>query len=1243
MAAEKIPREHADEEAGFDPIEAAEASDESAQQTDGAGMPVVGIAASAGGLDAFKKLIGAMPADTGIAFILIPHLDPTHESLMVELIGRQTTMPVVQAEEGLRVEPNRIYIIPPNKYMTIQGGFLRLTGPVARNVSTTPIDPFLRSLADDQQERAICIILSGTGAHGTLGLKAVKARGGMAMVQEPASAEFDRMPLSAVASGLADFVLPPEEMPGALVNYVRHFYSRSDIATATAAPDVSDHLRPILAFLRIRTKYDFNCYRKKMLLRRIERRMGLIPIAGLPEYLAYLRQSPDEVKQLSRDLFISVTSFFRDPDAYQVLEKEIIPVLLKKELDLPIRVWAPGSATGEEPYSIAMILLEQLAAARQVRPVQIFATDVDEQAVPKILRGIYTDPIAVDVSAGRLARFFTRLDDHTFQVNKQLRESLICSVHNLIADPPFSKLDLVVCRNVLIYLEPEAQQRVIALLHYALNDGGYLFLGSSETIGRLVDLFEPVDNKWRIYRRIGPTRHDLVSFPIVPYKMARLESPAANGLDRVRPSSVAELTQQMLLAAFAPAAVLINRRNEILYYFGPTSRYLDRPTGEPTNDITLLVREGMRATLRAAIMKCIRIKASVAERGVRVKRNGDYATATIRVQPLLPPNAPEGLLLVTFEDEPAAPAGGATPVEPVDESLLRKLEHELQATRDDLQITIEEQEASAAELKAANEEIMSINEDLQSANEELQTSREELQSLNEELTTVNAQLRDKIEELEASANDLANLLNCTDIGTVFLDTSLRIKRFMLASSRYFKFIASDVGRPLGDITQNFQDPALLDDARQVLTNHTPVEREVPTDGDGWCIRRVVPYRTKHDRIDGVVITFIDISERKRNEESLRKLSLSLEQRVQERAAEIEETNRALQTEMSERSRVEGTAKFLAAIVQHSDDAIISQTPDGIITSWNQGAERLYGYSAAEMFGNSIYEIMPAAGIAEQRQIQARVRKGEHIEHFQVRGVRKDGEEILVSVTNSPIHDQTGKVIGISFISRDITKQKQMEKEVLEITTEGQRRIGQDLHDSVGQELTGLGLMAEDLKETLEKESSPHRPLAERIAAGLRLTLGQVRALSRGLIPVEVDADGLMVALQDLAARVSDQSKISCRFECAQPVAVEDNFRATHLFRIAQEAVTNALKHSGARRIQIRLDADREQIVLQVADDGDGMPKQAAESAGMGLRIMRYRASLINGQLATVTEDGQGTTVTCSIPKEDNTDGKVEHA
>jgi two-component system CheB/CheR fusion protein len=1179
------------------------------------GPPVVGIGASAGGLDAFKKFFTAMPPDSGIALVLVPHLDPAHKSLMVELLARHTAMPVVEVENDMPVEANHVYIIPPNKYMTIRNSILRLTGPVERHPKQTSIDLFLRSLADDQQERSICIILSGTGSHGTLGLKAIKAAGGMAMVQDPATAEYERMPQSAIATGLADFVLPVEQMPEALIKYVQHTYINGP-KRIEAGPEATDDLTQVLALLRARSKFDFRYYRKKMLMRRIERRMGLNHLDRIHEYLTLLRNNPEELKQLIKDLFISVTSFFRDPEAFEQLASQVLaPLVRSKGSEDIIRVWVPGCATGEEPYSIAMLLQEQMAATHKNCRVQIFATDVDEDALTTARHGLYPDSIAADLSPERLAHFFVKVDEHTYQVNKSLREMVVFAVQNLIADAPFTKLDLISCRNLLIYLEAEVQKKVVTLFHFALNEGGALFLGPSETIGRQIDLFEPLSKKWRIYRRIGPVRPERVEFPITAVAETAREGQRPSEAAKRQPINFAEVAQQMLLEQYAPAAVLVNRKYEIFYYFGPCSRYLELPTGEPTHDLMLMAREGLSTKLRGAIHRAIRSNESVTLTGVRVKRNSGHHPVRVIVHPVQVPKVAEGLLLITFEDEvssaqpsslvEAQKQGGAD-----DELVLRQLEYELKATREDLQSTIEELESSNEELKASNEEIMSMNEELQSANEELETSKEELQSLNEELSTVNSQLQDKVNELETANNDMANLLNCTNVVTIFLDAHFRIKLFTPAATQLFNLIASDIGRSLGDITARFRDPELLSDAQRVLQQLTPLEKEVSTAEGSWWNRRIMPYRTRDDRIEGVVITFTDVTLLKRANEIL-------ERQVSERTQSLREREERLQS-----------------ILNTVADAIITIDQGGIIQSVNPAAEQMFGYTAAEMIGQNVNMLMPSPYQNEHdsyltRYLQTREKRIIGIGR-EVEGRRKDGSVFPVDLAVSEI-EHLKLFTGILY---DLTRRKQLEREVVEIASLQQRRIGQDLHDSVGQELTALNLLAGDLAVALRTDPKNAADLIERMTKGLQRCQQKFRDIIQGLLPIAIDSGGLMTALADLADHVQRQGHVTCVFDCPKPVFIADNLIATHLYFIAQEAVYNALKHAQPRNIHIRLESNR-LLVLRVQDDGTGMPVLPVDHEGLGLRIIRNRAAIIGAKLTIEPAQPSGTVVTCVLARKNH--------
>ena len=829
-------------------------------------VPIVGIGASAGGLGVFRRFFQAMAVDSDMAFVLIQHLDPSHESLTAGLLARYTRMPVVQVQDRMGVEPNHVYVIPPNKYMSVAGNVLRLSEPVLVHGLRMSIDFFFQALARERREKAICIILTGTGTDGTLGLRAVKGEGGLAMAQSPETAEYGGMPQSAIATGLVDYVGPVEALSEKVLQYIRHAYVRAMDRPETLLEEGPDDVRSILAVLHARTRCDFRCYKKGTLMRRIARRMGLTQIDRLADYLSYLREHSVEATRLFKDLLIGVTGFFREPEAFKALEEAIARLLENKEPASPLRVWVPGCASGEEPYSIAMTFIEQLQAAQKNCPLQVFATDIDEEALAAARAGVYPENIDADVAPERLRQFFKKKGG-TFEVSKALRDSVLFARQNLIADAPFSKLDLLSCRNLLIYLQPEVQRKLISLFHFVLNQGGTLFLGSAESIGQREDLFEPLSKKWRIYRHTGVARRNGVDFPILPVKAACSPVLAAEAALWSDPARMGSLAQQVLLESYAPPSVLIDRKHRILYFYGRTDRYLKQPSGAPTDDLIARARKGLQSKLRSALYEAKRAKA-VTLFEARIRDQEEQRLARVIVRPVTLPKLPEGLLLVSFQEQPD-PDPQRADVPRADESLLGQLEEDLKETKDELQRTLEQQETTAEELRAANEEVMSVNEELQSTNEELETSTEELQSLNEELSTLNNQLQEKVTQLETSNNDLANLLVSTDIATVFLDREFRIKRFTPAATSVLRLIAGDIGRPVSDIAHRFQEDDLVQAAAQVLEQLTPHEREIRTVEDRWYDRRIRPYRTEDNRIGGVVVTFLEITDRKRSEQALR--------------------------------------------------------------------------------------------------------------------------------------------------------------------------------------------------------------------------------------------------------------------------------------------------------------------------------------------------------------------------------------
>ncbi|SNQ60024.1 chemotaxis protein CheB [Candidatus Methanoperedens nitratireducens] len=801
-------------------------------------FPIVGIGASAGGLEALEKFFINMPHDSGIAFVIIMHFDPAAKSVMADILKRYTKMEVFQVEDGMKVEPNHVYIIPPNRDMAIFHRTLHLYEPVVSKGIRHPIDFFFRSLADDQKENAVCIILSGTGTEGTLGLKAIKGEGGMVMVQSMESATYDGMPRSAIATGLVDYILLPEKMPEQLVSYVNQFYAREITKPERIVTEqIVNYLQKIIILIRTQTGVDFSAYKQSTLIRRIDRRMSLHQIKNISDYVRYLQENKPEIQILHKEFLIGVTSFFRDLEAFRDLKEKIVPEILKdKSLDQPVRIWVPGCSTGEEAYSIAIVLKEYMDEVKSNFHVQIFATDVDRDAVETGRLGVYPSNITVDVSPERLNRFFIKNPD-TYSIKKEIREMVIFAPQNAISDPSFLMLDLISCRNLLIYLVPESQRKLLLLFHYSLNPGGYLFLGSSETVGEFTELYSVVDKKWKIYERIGERAHlPLIAehAPIAPWvgipKVGEIKAGINIGMK----------IEKMLLDTYTPPCAIINEKGDVLYIHGRTGKYLEPATGNFRSSIIDMARDGLRTELNIAIHRVVTQKKDVIFKNLNVKTNGAYQTIDLTVKPIKE-STMQGLIMVTFEDVPSA-----KPSRPVKSTYRSKqakehiaeLENELKSTKENLQATIEE----------------------------LQTSNEELKSANEELVTLNAEHQAKIEEQSKTVSDLNNVLASTEIATLFLDNDLRIKGYTPATTKVINLIKTDIGRPVGDIVSNLEYEDLQRDAKEVLDTLVLKEKELRDKKGSWYLMRILPYRTIDNTIDGAVITFIDITERKRAEQ-----------------------------------------------------------------------------------------------------------------------------------------------------------------------------------------------------------------------------------------------------------------------------------------------------------------------------------------------------------------------------------------
>ena len=788
------------------PAEAEPAVEADSDILPSAGFPVVGIGASAGGLAAFEAFFSAMPAhvDPGMAFVLVQHLAPDHKSILTDLIRRYTRMKVVEVEDGMTVNPNCTYIIPPNRDMAFLNGKLQLLEPGSPRGQRLPIDFFFRSLAQDQHERAVCIVLSGTGSDGTQGVRAIKGEGGMVMAQTPESTEYEGMPRSAIVTGLVDYVLPPNEMPAQLIAYASHAFGKPHHPVASSLPKSENALKKICILLRAHTGHDFSLYKQNTLIRRVKRRMAVHQIERMEEYIQYLQKNTAEMEALFCDLLIGVTNFFRDPEAFEAFEKQVVPRLFAaKPPGAAIRIWVPGCSTGEEAYSIAMLLQEQMDSLKQRFKVQVFATDIDSRAVEQARAGVYPASIAADVSPERLARFFTQESDGSaYRIHKSIRDILIFSEQDVIKDPPFSKLDLISCRNLLIYLSGELQKKLIPLFHYALNPASFLFLGTSETVGEFTNLFAALERKLKLYQRreSGPAEGRLALGAYLPPITGGVAERRVSGQIRYEAKpQLRELTERALLQQYAPASALVNEHGDILYLHGRTGKYLEPAPGEAGMNILKMAREGLRTNLTTSLHNAVLQREPVRHMGLRVKTNGDFTVINLTVRPMAPisaANTPTNLFLVVFEEAPVADQQTSEKVRSVEASdvagtsatdadsriaalkqELRAKEEYLQTTNEELETSNEELKSSNEEMKSSNEEMQSVNEELQSTNEELETSKEELQSVNEELATVNVELQTKVVDLSQANNDMNNLLAGTGIGTIFVDHQLHILRF----------------------------------------------------------------------------------------------------------------------------------------------------------------------------------------------------------------------------------------------------------------------------------------------------------------------------------------------------------------------------------------------------------------------------------------------------------------------------------
>ena len=1190
--------------------------------------PVVAIGASAGGLEALQELFRHMPADTGFAFVLIQHLSPRHPTLIASLLAPLTAMPVreVVADETV-IEPDHVYVNPPSGTLTIDDCVLYVSKAPRLRGRRSPVDQFFRSLAEDQEDEAVGIVLSGTGTDGALGLKTLKEHGGLTLVQAPGTALYDSMPRGAILTGAVDHVLPVGEMPARLVEHMARLLAGQGGNPERFREEISGHLGKICAVLRRETGHDFRHYKQTTLVRRVRRRMSEMGVDSVYPYLDRLNHDVSEVEQLFRDLLISVTHFFRDPEAFGLVAARIVPRLFEgKDADGSVRVWVPGCATGEEAYSLAMLLREHMDGLAAPPQVLIFATDIDAQALEVARQALYPEAVAAQIPPERLARFFVK-QGNMYQVAREVREMCLFSLHNLIADPPFSRLDLVSCRNLLIYLEPELQKKIAALFHYALRPGGFLFLGPSEMVAGQPELFRTLDKKHRLFQARDTVARPPFSFPLSERSRHGLLRPAEEALRRPLPrqQEVARTFEAVLLENYAPACVVVNESGDIVYFSPRTGRYLEPPAGTPVVNVVDMARKGLRLDVRTALHKAVTSRVQVVHENVAFELDGETGRVNVIVRPLPELGEDPGLYMVVFQEVvTASEATGEADsglMMALDDPLVRRLEAELRATKDHLQATLEELESSNEELVSSNEELLSMNEELQSANEELQTSKEELQSVNEELETVNSELKKKLDELGRANSDLQNLFQSTRLATVFVDRELRIKKFTSAALEVFRLIDSDAGRPIADIAPRFAGVDLVADIREVLRTLSSRERQVRTeDEEAWYLLRILPYRTLDDVIDGVVLTFLDIGELK---------------------------------------RAQSHATQLARIVESSQDGIIGKSLDGVITSWNAGAERMYGYSAQEAVGRSMDLIVLPERRGELPLAFEKLKQGLQVETFETVRVRKDGRQLDISLTLSPIYDAGGQLVGASGIDRDISDRKAAEAALAEAARrkdEFLALLGHELRNPLAPIRNCLQLLRSTGLDDGKRDKA--LTMVERQVTHLtRLVddLLDVARISRGRIHLREErldlAEAVRTAVEDQRASIV---AAGLELDLELPArAVWIMGDPTRIAQVIGNLLHNAVKFTPpGGRISITLEPDEGGTArLTVRDTGIGMetelltrlfepfsqsrshPVHDRGGLGLGLALVKTLVELHGGSVAATSPGkGRGTRIDLRLPR-----------
>jgi len=1240
-------------------------------------LPMVGIGGSAGSISALQAFFEATPPDLGVSYVVIMHLSPEHESNLAAILQRSTVMPVRQVTTTERVEANHVYVIPPRKVLTSLDGFLRLSDMPAARGKRVAVDLFFRTLADTHGPHAVAVVLSGTDGDGAIGIKRIKERGGLTIAQDPQDAEYDGMPRAAIGTGMVDWVLRAGEIPAKLAQYQaqeRRIRLPAEEGPHPAqelkgAPEDEAAMRDVLTFLRTQTGRDFSYYKRATILRRIARRMQVNGIDDLPSYLTFMRTHPGEAGALLQDLFISVTNFFRDRAAFEVLERNIPKLFEGKHSGDAVRVWVAACATGEEAYSIAMLLAEHARTIDSPPAIQVFATDLDEQAIQKARDGIYPEAIVADVSEERLRKFFIRVHQG-YRVRRELRETVLFAAHDLLKDSPFSNLDLASCRNLLIYLDRDAQQRAVDLFHFALVPGGRLFLGTSEQVNEESPQFTPVDKKYRLYVSTPSPR---ISYPVpLGFRLHQraqqlrdqsLERPAIPPPARFVHPDLPELggrsfrdvkigdawadLHYRMLERVAPPSVLINGDHEVLHLSENAGRYLRLAGGTATLDLLRAVHPALRLELRAVLSRASQNAAPESTHDVAIDLDGETKLLRIRVVPL--PEVEPDLLLVIFDERPSTDA--QTPVAAASaDAVTWQLEHELEQMKAHVRELSEQAELTHEELRAGNEELQAMNEELRSATEELETGREELQSINEELTTVNQELKSKVDDLEQSNSDLHNLISATAIPIIFLDRALTISRFTPKAVELFNLITTDIGRPLSDLTHRLDYPGMHDDAVAVLEHLAPIEREVSSDGN-WYLARLMPYRTTDDRIAGVVLTFVDITRRKRAEDDLRRseerLRLSIESaNIFTWDVNVETSEGTVSTNVADvlgfefRPGLKENLGFIhpddrAALVAAFERAARGEAEFDIehrIVSPKDGALiwiRAQGNLAPSARGE------PARMVGISQNITAR-RKME--------GALRDSEESLKK-SNTALEDRVRIRTADLMRSKELLKEsaavsnrraeslRDLTVQLAQAEQRERRRLAKLLHDHVQQLLVAARMRVDIVQQ---------EPEADDIGEQLRETLDildesieAARSLSIELSPPLLHENGLPAALAWLAAKFEKQHQLQIEVEADDEENPPSEELRDMLYQATRELLLNVAKHAKTEQARIRLARTDGRLTLVVEDHGAGFDttQRRPDQASFGLFYVRERVEGMGGKLSIESSPGKGTRVAISVPWE----------